>query len=601
MNLVVVFFVSLAVGCIKDEGADHGEMDDTTVAELDCSQCFHCSDDSCHCPLECSAPQKDNEVCGDECTCPGESGATAKAFNEDASALSPMEAFVGFTPLGITGQQRDVRGGAYLDVNGNQVSSSCASDRDSLWFCAEDIWLAGENRHESVYVPEDGGFLGGTDLGYSVRLGKTGRTFLYMGDSFGTADTSACGAARPERFCNDAILTVDGPSSRGHLGEGVPRDQNASNGIEVALALGTKDSGEARGFWPLVVDGINGRDPLPLCEETNGDDVPCLGKFSVPTGAVAASLPTAHLPQSRGDELGDSDVVLLLYGAAIAATQEETRTGGRRRASSFLTVSTDGLRFSLLGEGPFSRDKFIIAAMVLLPREVRRRACLDDEKSPLCQAALGLEGDAVLMLGAGQPMRRSPLHLALMRLSDLRVFYYRFDENTGVEAWSTEEGDATPVIDAQFGEVGLSLVTKEMCPPSARNRCKDRLLLLANQGAGVTLRHAPLSRPGARARTSALEPSWSRPMRTSAAGYGPFVIDDFTRVVEDREGHLNLEAYHVISSWDGKGMCQPNRNPYGVFTRPLKLIDTSTCQPLGDGKRLFSCQDALLPWPLELD
>ena len=39
----------------------------------------------------------------------------------------------------------------------------------------------------------------------------------------------------------------------------------------------------------------------------------------------------------------------------------------------------------------------------------------------------------------GQPPRRSPLHLAIMRLSDLRVLYYRLDPGTGEETWTADE------------------------------------------------------------------------------------------------------------------------------------------------------------------
>lgn len=484
-----------------------------------------------------------------------------------------------------------------MSMAGNDVSRSCSSSHDSLWYCEEDIWLAGENRHDSLYVPHDAGFLVGTDLGYSVRFGQNGRTFFYMGDSFGTPDVSACEASSPEFSCNDAILTVDGPSSSSPSSEGVPRDTNAANGIHVGLAVGTDSSSQTRGFWPLVVDGINGRNPLPLCHETEDVDEPCLGKFSVPTGAVSASLPAHLLPGSDPNAVGETEVVLLLYGAAIAAEQDEDGNG-RGRASSFLTVSTDGLRFSLLSRVPFSRDKFIIAAMVMVPLEVRQRVCQDDETGPLCDPTLGLQGDVVLMLGAGQPMRRSPLHLAVIRLEDLRVFYYQFEQARGIESWSTDEANATPIFPSGFGEVGLSLVTKEMCPPWAQDRCEDTLLLLANQNAGVTLRHAPVSRPGARSRKSGEERSWSAPKRTSAAGYGPFIIDDFTRIIADGKGRLNLEAYHVISAWDGKSLCQPNRNPYGVFTRPLKLIDESTCHESSEGPSLLSCREKLPPWPI---
>lgn len=514
---------------------------------------------------------------------------------------------IAFEPLSSHRSKRlSIRGGIY-PTGRQSVSRTCAPGDDPLWFCASDHWLAGENRSRVVSTPGNGGVLGGTDLGRSVLLSNTGRTLFYMGDSFGVLDDEACGAKHPLISCNDAVLAVDGPSSRGAAPDGVPRDLDPADGIDVAVAIGAKH----RGFWPVVMDGVNGADPLPLCEDTPNEDTPCLGKFNLPTGAVAARLPKNLVPGAQNATQDEVEAVLLFYATATAVRQNAQTQQGRLRGSSFLAVSADGLHFSPVRRQPFSRDKFLIVATALLPEAIRERSCTGDPHSPLCSPTLGLEGDAVLLFGAGQPPRRSPLYLGVLRLSDLKVFYYSFDPRTGSETWLTDETAATPIFDeknssgqtdpqAAFGETQVTLVPKEACPPEKRDRCQDTLLLLANQGNGVFLRTAPLSRPGARSTAQPHQPSWSRPYRTSAAGYGPFVVEDFTQITTSPQGTMTLEMYHVISSWDGKGPRQLDRNPYGVFTRQLRLVNEASCHMAKDGSNIPICQDFLPPWPLEL-
>ncbi|MCP4599152.1 MAG: hypothetical protein GY847_01215 [Proteobacteria bacterium] len=534
------------------------------------------------------------------------------------SLEAASEEQVVFVPVDTSSVGPTPRRGAYYLAHRRGVSRTCTGGSDPLWFCAEDRWLAGEHRDAAISYPGDGadGMLTGTDLGRSVRLGNTGRTFFYMGDSFGEPDQVVCGAANPRFSCNDAVLVVDGPSSPEPADDGVPRDTDASDGIRVAVAVGHGSGGERHGFWPVVIPGVNGEDALPLCAEEPEDDSPCLGKFSVPTGAVSVRLPASLIPNAPRGVVGDVDVVLLFYGTATAIQKDARNEGARFRGSSFLAASTDGLHFELIGNNPFSRGKFLIVATAPLSQTLRERTCAEDPVSPLCDAALGLDGDAVLLFGVGQPPRRSPLHLGILRLSDLAVFYYHFDPQTGRESWSSEEEMATPIIEVteihrpgkkqrkdlttMFGETQATIVPKEACPPTERARCSDTLLLLANQGFGVFLRSAPLSRPGARSAASAEVSSWSRAVRTSAAGYGPFFIDDFTLIHRTADGELELEMYHTVSGWDGKGFRDSRRNPYGVFTRRLRLLDEENCIPSRDGSGIPICKDFLPPWPLDV-
>jgi hypothetical protein len=77
-------------------------------------------------------------------------------------------------------------------------------------------------------------------------------------------------------------------------------------------------------------------------------------------------------------------------------------------------------------------------------------------------------------------------------------------------------------------------------------------------GGYVYYRTASLSKPE----------TWSSPEITCAVGYGPYIIDEFTSVVDGNPDRLTL--YHTISAWNGNHP-QLTIEPYGVFTTQLRL------------------------------
>jgi hypothetical protein len=338
-----------------------------------------------------------------------------------------------------------------------------------------------------------------------------------------------------------------------------------------------------------VIPGINGADPLPACPiAQRRGGAPCLGPFNVPTGAAAVRLRAALLPGAEAGAAGDIDAVLLFYGTAI--TRPEKR--------SWLAVSTDGFHFSKLFDSPFSNDRFIQVAPVPLAAEEIAALCAVSPDSPLCDREFDLRGGAVLLFGDGEwTYRGGRLYLAVLRLEDLAVRYYRRHPGTGSESWVEGEGAATPIIEDElgeferFGELAVALVRREACPPEVRDRCADTLVLLANQDGLVRYRTAPLASPGH---------GWSASYPTSGRGYGPYVLDAFTRVAPAAGGGLELVLYHLLSAWNGRPAGAPDRAPYGVFTRRLELLDETSCHKEDDGELL--CGDLQFgelppPWP----
>jgi len=470
---------------------------------------------------------------------------------------------------------RPIRGGLIWTGSGPNLSArgaSCADD-EALWYCAEDRWLVGENRRLRITSPttDPDRLLIAADLGITVRFGDGARSFVYLGDSAGRPASGGCGTAHPLATCNDAVLVVD------------PSDLDPADGVTAEVAVVELPGGRPEGFLPLVIPGINGADPLRRCriiERARG--APCLGPFNVPTGATAVRLPAALLPGADAGAAGDADAVLLFYGTAIT----------RRERASWLAISADGFRFAKLREGPFSREKFIQVAPVPLRAAQRAAVCAAEPSSPLCEGALGLRGDAVLLFGTGETYREGRLYLGVIRLDDLAVRYYRLDPGTGRETWVEDEGGATPIIDddrpaqERFGELAVTLVGAEACPAEERGRCADTLVLLANQNGLVRYRTAPLASPGR---------GWSASRRTSGRGYGPYVLDAFTRVAPGAGGALELVLYHLVSAWNGRAPDAPDRAPYGVFTRRLRLVDEATCHT-GDGNEPL-CGELAPPWP----
>jgi hypothetical protein len=445
-------------------------------------------------------------------------------------------------------------------LGAREVSSSCADRAQGvLWFCAQDRWFAGENRAAQLTHPGTGPnqALRGTDLGASVRFGPKDATYFYMGDSFGKIAEGACGAKPAPDFCNDAVLV-------GEL-EGLPHPER---GVPVEIAMAQSNGGGPSGFAPIIIDGVNGAKPLPLCRVIGKKPVagpPCLGKFNTPTGAVSARLSGSTLGTDGSESVA---VVLMWFATAQALFDEQS---GQTLASSWLAVSTDGLTFRKLLDRPFSREKFINVAPVLVTSEQRRRVCVSDPAGPLCHASLEAKGDIALLFGAGQRYRKSPLFLAALDLTDLATRYYTGDEN---RPWGTDERSAAPIIGTaspkpieRFGELSVTLIPKQACPADVREGCEDTLVLLANQAGFVRYRTALLTRPA----------TWSSQRKSSGVGYGPYVIEALTRVEKRPNGKLELALYHLLSSWDGKPLKSKERNPYGVFSRRLLLVGAENC------------------------
>jgi hypothetical protein len=497
-----------------------------------------------------------------------------------ANALrEPGKASFELAPLRQEEQPAPTRGvyaGRGKGLKASEVSSSCADTaKGALWFCANDKWFAGENREAELTHPGSGPgkALRGTDLGASVRFGPRRATYFYMGDSFGRMARGTCGLERHQDFCNDAVLVAE-LDTTSHPEQGVP----------AKLAMSDSNAQGEDGFVPIVIDGINGRNPLPLCRQSGKKPSfgpPCLGIFNTPTGALSTWLTSAAL-LGKSDEA--QEVVLMWFATAQAMFDEPK---GRTLAASWLVVSTDGVSFRKLLDAPFSREKFINVSPVLLTVEHRRRLCDRGVGSPLCHASLKAQGDIALLFGAGQRYRKSPLYLAALDLSTMKTRYYSGESN---QPWAVDESSAAPVIGTldprpvdQFGELSVGLVPAQQCPADVRNQCEDTLVLLANQAGFIRYRTAPLAQPS----------SWSAQRKSSGIGYGPYIIEALTKVDKSPKGGLELVLYHLVSSWDGKPLKTKKRNPYGVFTRRLLIVGDETC---GDDD--LSATDCLTHPPL---
>ncbi len=495
-------------------------------------------------------------------------------------------------------------------------SKHCAqAGEDPLWFCMNDRWLAGENRGKEIEIPnkDTKHIIDGVDLGISIQFGPEDRTYFYMGDTMGKPTRSGCGFSKPDRFCNDAILVSGGPKE-----QDLRVDRRPDDGVATSVVVRRDKSGKIDGFLPMIIDGINGRDPLPLCKDLKKKSrAPCLAPFNVPTGAATVQIPSKLLPKSQRVEQGSVESVLVWYATAGATYITAARDPSKHytRGASWLVSSTDGLHFEKIMDKPFSRDKFIQISPVFIPNKKLKKMCERDKTSPLCDRAIGSDGDIVLLVGTGEKYRKSPLYLGVLRLSDLAVLYYHLDVGTGRESWSRSEAKASPIIgksakhkrpklgrkkkwgrpDELFGELSVKLVEKDACPKDLRGRCEDTLVLLATQGGSVRYRTAPLSHPGAIARPSSKARAWSKSIRTSATGYGPYIIDMYTSVERSKDSGFELRMYHVISGWCGRDLGKKDHNPYGVFSRPLVFVDEASCKK--DRHGMTTCDVTMPPWP----
>jgi hypothetical protein len=509
---------------------------------------------------------------------------TAGLMPEDPQGSSPAgdssaPGRIGLVTLSTTGEH-PIRGNVLLSREGVPLYSGSCADDDSLWFCATDRWLVGENRRDGIDHParRDDALLVAADLGISVRFGTDARTIIYLGDSAGRPVRYGCGSPHPKMDCNDAMLVVD------------PKDTDPADGVSTQVVARLAPDGVISGFAPQLIPGVNGRDALRPCVGAEGrrGGPACLGAFNVPTGVAAVRLRSSLLPDGGAGAVGEADAVVMFYATAIA----------RGEATSWLAASTDGTEFARLRPEPFSKDKFIQVAPIPLRAEARRALCAESPDSPLCDASFGIEGDALLLFGNGEKYRESRLYLGALGLDDLSVRYYRLDPATFRESWVADEEDATPIISgegaAEFGELSVSLVGREACPADARARCADTLVLLANQKGIVRYWTAALAFPGARGSEGRAR-GWSKERRTNGQGYGPYAIDAFTRIEKGPGGGLELVLYHTLSSWNGRPMKDPDRAPYGVFTHRLMLVDDATCRKGARGEP--RCEEIPPPWP----
>jgi hypothetical protein len=489
-----------------------------------------------------------------------------------------------------------VRGRAIFKKKQLIKSMSC-TETEELWFCANDRWFAGENRVTKIENPNSKTkkIIHGTDLGVSVQFGPSKRTIFYMGDTMGKSARTGCGKKAPTGVCNDAIIVAAGTDDKE-----LPANPDPNRGIATGIVVERDENGKIEGFVPLTVDGVNGRNPLPLCKDQKKDDIsPCLGAFNVPSGAAVVPMPGRLLPGAQKSGKSSEETVLIWYSTAISVFNNVL---GRPQGASYVVTSTDGVHFKKIIKKPFSRNKFIQVAPVFVPRETVKNICKKDASSILCSSKLGGPEDMVLLFGVGEKYRQSPLYLGLMRLSDLAVFYYHFDAGSKAGTWAGSEKDASPIIGKKqkqglmaklmsmgkgnkgkaFGELSARLVPATACPVKNQKDCEDTIVVLDNAGGSVHYHTAPLANLG--------RGSWTPPQVTSASGYGPYIIDAYTRVVQGAGG-LELRMFHLISAWDGKPLGGPDHNPYGVFSRPLMLKDMSTCNK----KKI--CDEKAPVWP----
>ena len=188
-----------------------------------------------------------------------------------------------------------------------------------------------------------------------------------------------------------------------------------------------------------------------------------------------------------------------------------------------------------------------------------------------------------------------------MAALELATFEVRYMSRQG---WSNREADAWPVVgklpeskdakvpvEDRFGEIAVEIIPAEACPEDASG-CQDTVVLLATQAGFVRYRTLPLAELGPA--EDSRRPSWIKGARTSANGYGPYIVDRYTKVERSAKGGHELVLYHLVSSWDGLELKRRDRNPYGVFTRRLLLIDEDTCAVNG---KIPVCKEVPPPWP----
>ncbi len=461
--------------------------------------------------------------------------------------------------------------------------SPTAFPGDPTVYCAEDLWFMGRNRGDpqfdftvfDTYAFED--VVRGTDLGLSVQLGT--KTLVYMGDtSYSETDDYHWGTPCPTDCAQDYVRACDDPISY------IYNDTDPTNGINAKVYTQKywENSTEKTGFRPLIIPGVHeefatsNRWPLLDCLLPNTAQE-CLGWFNVPTGAATVNAkPFPFEPEIP--------TIALWYGAAV---------DNPFRATSWLAFSSNGIHFGSFpgvyslqsGYGMFSDEKFIQVAPVTLTYDDLNELCSSPitGNSILCDlphldSPNTFGDDGMLLFGSGRRLRCSPLYLAFINFPHMGVAYYRNDG--GTISWVNDESLATPISPHNatmseaicdnpsawstddhrqiFGELSVKLV-KGTTPD------EHHLVMLSNHisttidNDRVQYRTAHLDEPQ----------TWSLPVDTTARGYGPYIIDQYTEVVGN-----SLLMYHLVSAWNGENESNGGE-PYGVFSRPLKLAATN--------------------------
>jgi hypothetical protein len=486
-------------------------------------------------------------------------------------------------------------------------------------------WMLGEHSRDAdqrIVVPDRGDVIAGTDLGASVSLGA--RTFFYLGDSFwpgrvecSSAEFSASrmmsSACARNVCCNDAIAFTE--------------DDDPTDGVDLAIPTHRTRSGE-ESFLPLVIAGIHD-DPDFLGGLWRGNRDP---NYTAPGGAgLATGLPGRDGPQvmlwytTSVWPQGHINRAMRPF----RAPRSFVAVSGDGVTFAPLVADAQGtpLPFSFDEEG--APAKFLCTSPVEVTAGQLRRICegpdpgRTGEPSILCsleperRAAGGM-----LVFGSGRNYRLSPLYLAFLSYAHLgrgREWDLRYlgrDARGGWE-WKSEEQDAYPIIGAEyaenrrFREECVERTAFWRCAAAVRDAARAgevdaaedlfgelsvKLITDGPAGMAPTLvmlsnhQRSPRTIAGGNAleerdhlktymregdvlyRTASLDAPhrWSqRPRKTGASGYGPYIIDRYTRY-DAKTGELEL--WHVLSLWKGPAMSDDARwTQYGVATVEARI------------------------------
>lgn len=452
----------------------------------------------------------------------------------------------------------------------------CQSYNPFSWFCAPDKWFLGQNANVlglTVYPDTAGGRVYGTDLGFSVHYpvevdgALYDSTVIYMGDSSDMgnpylADCFKMDGQTNKRRCNDAIT--------------VTVDNDLENGIDSRVLKPDNDTLYDPRYYPLMIPGVNKRPPD--WELAPGGTYPDFSKgYNVPAGAAASKNETFFIPgMDRIKPHDRSSRIWMWYAVGLDLDVHDYE-------ESFLACSYNGYDFTHcdptldpdlpesfskhLSASPRTSGHFINVAPVTVTEGELDSICIGNPTSILCGliAEFGSSGlppttnlSGMLLFGSGE-YRNSGVFLGYVNFEYPSFRRYYAARSGTWHASEVDNDDAIiPRIEGDrrtwFGELSVQ-------------RVNDYLVMLsnhspaANEQGFIQYRVARLANPE----------TWKAPAKTTALGYGPYIIDYNWSVTGGR-----LEMYHLISAW----------RPYGVFSRPLRLE-----------KNQYLMTSELPPWP----